>query len=1043
MPRQGAGVVWLGVCVLACTAGSAGAAGEPADVVGELEAPEYVRVEGAKAFTSESINAALFSDHEVICASHPAAPRKPFVEVVRKKLLLGYKHLGFPDALVDAGFDDAGKLTLKVSEGPRYAAGGTRVEGNAAVATEEISRAIAEVRAGWEERAVPGEEPKWAGFDAASIASVEQGVEQAYARAGRLFPKYETDVVPQHGKRVAQLVVKVLDEGPLCVLDRVKVTGCERSTPEDVIKASGLRVGETLTSDLMGRAYVDLIESGRLRAVFMTYSPSGERLGGIEVTVRIVEYEKAPPLSVPPTREERACLRFRKWLIEFFSGRCDGDLVERAGVDGEIGFVVSPRRGLLVNMGAFPGFEVTRLRLLAEGGRLVALSGVGAGKLTVPLDDNMLGLLVTASPEEPGEAEASFTMGYSASLGKQDSSPQSDSFGKGVVSSGDGCYVYASLKTAAWVGALKIETDLHPAAFVGLTLKKDARFSFDGGSFVIAGGEQPGGVQLEVDEATGRLISFSFDTDEGDDETILARVEPDGFARARERMLADAAAEEERYDPETPWPSAVAFAVDAFVRKELIESILETELPAAVVLLPVLRRKLADAVTAAGRTFEERVTEGLPERDADEESFYVPSSPDFLKGRPPLGVMFAPLAWSVAHVFPPKAWPRVAGREIALVALGETRHVEADLRALHGDDRIGPAGCLGLAYLTSMLDPRYAVSFAEKGLGELALAGIRKDCRTVLELDFVSRLAEAAVQALRGVDRATVAAAAALLPEEESRALTDTFAAIDGRADARPADVAMLALEAYWEVSFEDWIRSGFAPFYEDYSRMALARRDPRTAAMAAAKAISLDPGRAQAYRLRAMAFAAGGVHRSAIDDFGKAIELEPETAPSWIGRARSLAATGDADGAKRDLGKAMELDPKEALAWHERGMLFQASGDAEAAGRDFTKAIELEPRLAVSWYGRGKVLAASGDAEGAERDFTKAVELAPKAADPRLERGRLRARSGNAEGARRDLRKAAELDPKGEVGRAARKALRDLEAGAAPAGTGGPATRD
>ncbi|MHC5057075.1 MAG: tetratricopeptide repeat protein [Planctomycetota bacterium] len=1009
MARRGAEAVWLGVCVLACTAGPGGAAGEPADAVGELNGPEYVLMEGAKAFTSESINAALFGDHEVICASHPAAPRETFAEVVCKKMLLGYRHLGFPDALVDAGFDDAGKLTLKVSEGPRYAVGGMRVEGNAAVGTEEISRAIAEVRAEWEAAAVPGEEPKWAGFDAASIASVERGVEQAYARAGRLFSKFETDVVPEHGKRVAQLVVKVLDEGPECVLDRVKVTGCERSTPEDVIKASGLRVGGKLTSDLMGRAYVDLIESGRLRAVFMTYAPSGERLGGIEVTLRIVEYEKAPPLSVPQTREERAYLQFRKWLIEFFSGRCDGDLVARAGPEGNIGLAVSPRKGLFADLSMAFDVSIVRLRLLAESGRLVALSGSGAGRFTASLDDNMLGLLVTASPEEPGEVETCFSIGGSASLGKQDSSPQSDSFGKGIVSSGEGYSVHASLKTAAWVGALKIETDLRPAAFVGLTLKKGALSRFDGGTFVIADGERPDNVWLEVDEATGRLISFCLDTDEGSDAPVLVRLEPDGFERAREKMLADAAATEERHDPDAPWASAVAFAVDAVLTRRFLETVLETELPAAEVLLPVLRPGLVDSVMAAGRAFEERVTEGLPDRDADEERFYVPSSPEFLKGRSPLGVMFAPAAWSIAHMFPPKAWPRAAGREIALVALGETRHVEADLRALHGDDRIGPAGCLGLAYVTSMLDPRYAVSFAEKGLGELALVGIRKDCRTVLELDFVTRLAEAALQALRGVDRASVAAAAALLPDEESRALTDTFAAIDGHADARPTDVAMLVLEAYWELAFDDWIRSAFAPFYEGYSRMALARRDPRTAAIAAAKAISLSPDRAEAYRLRATAFAAGGVHRPAIDDFAKAIELEPGSAPARIGRARSLAATGDVDGAKRDLAKAMELDPKGAVAWHERGRL----------------------------------LAAGGDAEAAERDFTKAMELAPKAPEPFLERGMLRAKSGDAEGAGRDLRKAAELDPKGEVGRAARKALRNLEDGAAPAGTGGPATRD
>jgi len=1015
-----------------------------ADTMGELEGPEYLLVKGAEAFTSENINLALFSDHEVLRASHPAAPRMPFAMIVRKKILLGYEHLGFPDARVETEFNDAGKLIVTVSEGRRYAAGEMRVEGNNAVGTDAIRDAIAEVRAEWEKKAVPGEEPKWAGFSAPCMESVRHGVAQAYARAGRLFPKFETDIVPNAGEQVADLVVKVLDEGPLCILDRVQVTGCERSSPEDVIRVGGLRVGETVTSDLMGKAYADLIETGRLRAALLTYSPSGERLGGVEVAIRIVEYEKAPPLSVPQTREERACLRFRNWLIEFFSGRCEGDLVERTSRDGDVAVVISPKKGLFFSLGAAFGWDLTSMRLLAEGGLLVAVSGKGEDKLTIPLEGNMLGLALTVSPDAPEEPEPTFSMSYNASLGKQDSSPQSDSFGKAIIPSGSGSNVSVSLRTTAWVGAFKIETDLHPAGFVALTLKKDVSFLFEDGVFSIVDKERPDETFLQIDEDTGRLIGFDLGPDEGDDGPgLYTRVERGAFARERASLLADAAEAEERYDPEAPWASGVAFAIDAFMAKDLLETFFETELPAAEVLLPALRRKLADAVVAAGRTFQARMGDEFAGDEDDEESFYVPASPGFLEGRMTLGAMFAPMAWDVAHIFPPKTWPRTAGRGAALAMLGERRYLDADLRMLHADKRVGPAGCLGLAYLASMLDPRPAVWFAEKGLGEITLAGIRKDCRTVLELEYAARLAEALVETLRGTDREMVVAAAGLLPEEEAVALRDTFAVFDAHADAPPAEIAMLALQAWWEVAFEDWIRSGFAPFYEDYSRMALAKRDPRTAATAAAKAISLAPERAGAYGLRATAFATGGLHPRAIDDFGKAIELDPKAVLAWAGRARSLAATGDNEGAVRDFGKAIELDPELATAWYERAKLFTASGDTEAAKRDFTKAIELAPEIAAAWYERAKIFAADGDAEAAERDFAKTMELAPEAAAPYLARGKLLAASGDTVGARRDFQKAAALDPEGEVGRAARAEIEGAEAEPQPVGAEGPAIDD
>ena len=981
-----------------------------ADTVGELEGPEYLLVKGAEAFTSEQINRALFSDIEVIGKSHPSAPRAPFAEIVREKLLQGYRHLGFPDARVEAEFNDAGKLTVTVSEGPRYTAGELRVEGNAAVGADAIRDAIADVRAEWEKKAVPGTDPKWAGFGASCMASVRHGVVQAYARAGRLFPEFETDIVPKAGEQVADLVVRVLEEGPLCVLDRVKVNGCERSSPEDVIRVSGLRVGETITSDLMGKAYADLIETGRLRAAFLTYSPSGKRLGGVEITIRIVEYEKAPPLSVPQTREERACLRLREWLIEFFSGRCEGDLVEAEGADGDIALIISPKKGLLANMGAFPGWGITRLRLFAEGGLFSALGGSGEGKITIPLDRSMLGILVTATPDEPGDADPAFSMGCVASMGKQDSSPQSDSFGQTAVSSGEGYNVSMSLRTTTWLGAFKIETDLHPAGFVALASKKDVSFRSEDGVFSIVDKDRPDEAFLEIDEATGRLITFGFGPEEGDDGPGLAiRVEHGAFARERSRFLADAAAAEERYDPGAPWASGLAFAVDALMKKELLEIFFETELPLADVLLPAFGRKLAEAIVVAGRAFEEHMADAHAADDPDEERFYVPASPGVLEGRMTLGVMFAPMAWDLAHIFPPESWPRTAGRGAALAMLGERRYLDADMRALHGDERVGPVGCLGLAYLASMLDPRPAVSFAEKGLAEITLAGIRKDCGTVLELEYADRLAKAVVEALRGIDREVVEAAAALLPDEDAGALRDMCAVFDDHADAPPAEVAMLALQAWWETFFEDWIRSGFAPFYEDFSRMALAKGDPRTAAMAAAKAISLDPERAGAYGLRAMAFAAGGLHPPAIDDFARAIELDRKNAFAWAGRGRSLAATGDNEGAVRDFGKAIELAPELVTAWYERGRALAADGKTAAAKRDFAKTMELAPKAAEPYFARGKLLAASADIAGARRDFEKAVEF----------------------------------DPEGAIGRAARKAIEDLEPRPQPIGAEGTAIDD
>lgn len=86
--------------------------------------------EGAKSFTPDALREALRDTSDFFEISHPLAPQDPYLEAIQQKLLLGYQHHGFPEARIEARHDaKAGRIVVKVVEGPRYTCGGVKVSG--------------------------------------------------------------------------------------------------------------------------------------------------------------------------------------------------------------------------------------------------------------------------------------------------------------------------------------------------------------------------------------------------------------------------------------------------------------------------------------------------------------------------------------------------------------------------------------------------------------------------------------------------------------------------------------------------------------------------------------------------------------------------------------------------------------------------------------------------------------------------------------------------------------------------------------------------
>ena len=176
-------------------------------------------------------------------------------------------------------------------------------------------------------------------------------------------------------------------------------------------------------------------------------------------------------------------------------------------------------------------------------------------------------------------------------------------------------------------------------------------------------------------------------------------------------------------------------------------------------------------------------------------------------------------------------------------------------------------------------------------------------------------------------------------------------------------------------------------------------------------RAIALDPGFAEAWRIRGVVHAQKGDLDGAIADDTKAIELDPDLAQAWGQRGFWREQKGDPKGAIADATRALELRPDMAQIWTVRGRAKSDAHDWDGALADLDHSLGLGPRNAEALCLRGQARVVKKDFAGAIADFDRAVELEPRDAMAYTFRGGARLFSGDLEGAVADEDEALRHD--------------------------------
>ena len=198
------------------------------------------------------------------------------------------RELGYRDATVrvNQGVSPDGEnliITFVVEEGPRTTISGVEIEGNTAFSDDELKAHL------------PTLENTY--FSRAKIRNGQRKLAEFYSQAGYYDAKVDFSIDeritdPATGESRFKVLYTIKDEGQKVVIDRILVTGNDKTKPEAILRALALRPGEYLRAADVYQSEQNLYATDAFARVDIKPRPAGERPGNERATDLIVSVEE-------------------------------------------------------------------------------------------------------------------------------------------------------------------------------------------------------------------------------------------------------------------------------------------------------------------------------------------------------------------------------------------------------------------------------------------------------------------------------------------------------------------------------------------------------------------------------------------------------------------------------------------------------------------------------------------------------------------------------------------------------------------------------
>jgi hypothetical protein len=762
--------------------------------VGILGDPDRLSIEGAQTFTEGDIRRALQSDLDYLVAAHPEASLSECLAAAEKRIRAGYRNCGFPDVAVQARFDlPAGRIVVKVTEGPRFRCGALRVTGLKSIPVADFIRRFAEklVPASDQSTPYPG---IWktgapASFTADSLANYSAAASNTFAALGRFTAKFKVEIQPQPASTNAALVVIVEDEGPKAILLGIELVGNKQNRRDDMINFLGLAKGMSVSQDLIDEKARALTQAARFTDSSITptvVSPDGQ----VSLRIKVVERGQLPPLKQSLSREEKTLLRLREWLLAWESRQDDliidwsePRLLDKKPLPIEI--ILAPSGGIVARvMGNSPGQEHPQdlYSMVVKSETLALFSQIHQRKLCVPLPGWSGVFFVKVEPNSNATDQFNLTMGAGLSPAKTN---------------------------ANW----QVRLELLPAAFTDLLYRPGTKATWQGDVLTVRTKE----FLLRVDEGTGRLVEFGLfggnspaGAGTSDAYRVAVRFTAGAFAKAQDQIAASTSTYPDAFQRQRPFGSALGFiAAEVAMAKPLWSSYQGGPTPAPKTpLASALEKLLASSFLDP---FQKLLDAANSPRSDDE--FTIPSKP--MKNQDEIQQAFERvMVWCAGHaqeLAPAGSWLQTLLRESAFNLNSKTEHQTAALARLAATDNLGPIGCFAALHAIPAANRDWQATICELGLRRMSTDDFRRDYRMLLDPgSALTRCLANLARELGTLTTPEVEAIAGLLPPDGAVFLREMASAVRTAKDLPVTDAIGPALDRWWETTAKNKVAADF-----------------------------------------------------------------------------------------------------------------------------------------------------------------------------------------------------------------------------------------
>jgi hypothetical protein len=789
-------------------------AASPADdalpeMVGSYSDPTHLIFKGNTPFTDAELHGAVESDLQIQLLSSPSSPLSDYLSLLKSRLLQGFLRSGFDHPSVDVRPDiTTGNIVVTLEPGKRWNCGKVIVNGANTVPADTIIKWFTEpippstfqgrvddqeisvssqpasnrqpdnVKPAYREWVAGGPAP----FDDFRAARMTRFVRWQLAELGYLHPFVRVYV--EAGEKDANLVIRLIDEGPRATLHNIDFATLSRNTPEDVQAFLKIAPGDAVTLDRLSGMQQQLWDSGRFLRDTISVEQIPNDLTHVNLHVKIDEADGVPPLKDLLPETDQALLRFRKWCL---SAGADGDDVvadfSQAGMHAK--FVWGGTGGCALRA-TFPSPQKDStsdtdklLNLLGEDRDVgIAMTSKVAGvylpaagaKCEGRCDPSMLTVSASFATSDDADAKRPFQLSFSGSI---DTNADASAGGS------------AGVHCLRW---------FEPVAFLGLQQGYKSKADIAGGVLTV----RSDSLVIHIDAATGRLIDATTTN------ALVGRiVRCDVEHGALDAMAKDlqAAPSTNTRQSDQFFGALLGFAAAMYCHSNLVAA---NEAPEQHRALAQISARVLDAKVLAPL---DNMLEGIFGDGTN--GFTLPVDEDFTQPGGLAGMAGGYGLQINSRLFASRTWPATLLRCFCFYLIDRGQAVGPEMDRLYADPDSGPLACLVTAELLHWRFPQPSQSFARHGLGRLSADAFAKDCSAMFAGNAqMSSLAIQLVDNLRKLTDADVQALASQLSPKPAAALNAFIAKLRSHQGLVTEQLIRDALSRAWTAGLQDSFES-------------------------------------------------------------------------------------------------------------------------------------------------------------------------------------------------------------------------------------------